>query len=138
MMFFSLKSADDVSYKSHRGRGSKFAGCMEDTRVMGRLCHPNVCSLGGMAGIGKSSVAVTFSERMDKKLKLGASFFCSDSCRDARLIVPTIARMLGRISPRTRSAICERSRPTAAVSRSHAWTAQFESGTWRLRRLSVC
>ncbi|KAF8527311.1 hypothetical protein JB92DRAFT_2866822 [Gautieria morchelliformis] len=51
-----------------------------------------------MAGIGNSSVAVTFSDRMDKKLKLGASFFCSDSCRDARLIVPTIARMLGRIS----------------------------------------
>ncbi|KAF8516034.1 hypothetical protein JB92DRAFT_2912098 [Gautieria morchelliformis] len=40
---------------------------------------PNVCWLGGMAGIGKSSVAVTFSERMDKKLKLGASFFCSMS-----------------------------------------------------------
>ncbi|KAF8519931.1 hypothetical protein JB92DRAFT_2896512, partial [Gautieria morchelliformis] len=42
---------------------------------------PKVCWLGGMAGIGKSSVAVTFSERMDKKLKLRASFFCSDSGR---------------------------------------------------------
>ncbi|KAF8477859.1 hypothetical protein JB92DRAFT_3049763, partial [Gautieria morchelliformis] len=61
---------------------------MEDTRVS--VLHdlergaeddtaPNVCRLGGMAGIGKFSVAVTFSERMDKKLKLRASFFCSDS-----------------------------------------------------------
>ncbi|KAF8478762.1 hypothetical protein JB92DRAFT_3046462 [Gautieria morchelliformis] len=76
-----------------------------------------------MAGIGNSSVAVTFSDRMDKKLKLGASFFCSDSCRDARLIVPTIARMLGRISPRTRSAICEvpRSNPDVAFGRSYTW-----------------
>ncbi|KAF8531906.1 hypothetical protein JB92DRAFT_2847510 [Gautieria morchelliformis] len=87
-----LQSADDVSYKSHRGRGSEFAGCMEDTRVnvledLERWADddtaPKVCWLGGMAGIGKSSVAVTFSERMDKKLKLGASFFCSDSFRDA-------------------------------------------------------
>ncbi|KAF8477855.1 hypothetical protein JB92DRAFT_3134325 [Gautieria morchelliformis] len=87
-VFRSLKSADDVSYKSHRGRGSEFAGCMEDTRVnvLDDLetwadddTAPNVCWLGGMAGIGKSSVAVTFSERMDKKLKLGASFFCSMS-----------------------------------------------------------
>ncbi|KAF8528255.1 hypothetical protein JB92DRAFT_3093087 [Gautieria morchelliformis] len=81
----SLKSAD---------------GCMADTRVnvledLERWADddtaPKVCWLGGMAGIGKSSVAVTFSERMDKKLKLRASFFCSDSGRDARLIVPTIA-----------------------------------------------
>jgi 2-phosphoglycerate kinase len=88
-----------VSYKAHRGRGSEFAGCVEDTRVnvlddLERWADdnraPNVCWLGGMAGVGKSSVAVTFSELMDKKLKLGAS-----SCRDARLIVPTIVHMLG-------------------------------------------
>jgi hypothetical protein len=41
---------------------------------------PRVCRVNGMAGIGKSHIAVTFSERMDKKLKLGTSFVCSDSC----------------------------------------------------------
>ena len=68
---------------------------------------PKVCWLNGMAGIGKSSIALTLSERLDAKLLLGASFFCSHSADNARLIVPTISHMLGRISPPIRSAISQ-------------------------------
>ena len=87
---------------------------MKDTRVeiLDDLEHwasdnagPRVCWLSGMAGIGKSSIALTLSERLDDKLMLGASFFCSHSSDNARLIVPTIAYMLGRVSPTIRSAI---------------------------------
>ena len=71
---------------------------------------PKVNSLNGMAGIGKTSIAHTFSERLDQKLLLGASFFCSresSSSNDASRIVPAIAYMLGRTSPLIHSAICQ-------------------------------
>lgn len=65
-----------------------------------------VCWLSGLAGVGKSSIALTFSERLDNKLKLGGSCFCHHSS-DARLIVPSLAHMLARISPPIRSEICQ-------------------------------
>jgi hypothetical protein len=67
---------------------------------------PKVCWLSGMAGIGKSSIALTLSERLDEKHMLGASFFCShssDPSSDARRIVPTIAHMLCQKSPPLKS-----------------------------------
>jgi hypothetical protein len=58
--------------------------------------------LVGMAGTGKSTIAQSFCEILDRKNILGASFFCSRTSkksRDACLIVPAIAHALTRASP---------------------------------------
>jgi len=62
----------------------------------------NVYWMVGMAGTGKSSILHTLCEMLDRKNRLGASFFCSrasDKTNDARLIVPVIAHSLARASP---------------------------------------
>jgi len=62
----------------------------------------NVYWMVGMAGTGKSSILHTLCEILDRKNRLGASFFCSrasDKTNDARLIVPAIAHSLARASP---------------------------------------
>jgi len=62
----------------------------------------NVYWMAGMAGTGKSSISHTLCEMLDRKNRLGASFFCSrasDKTNDARLIVPAIAHSLARASP---------------------------------------
>ena len=70
---------------------------------------PKVFWLNGMAGTGKTSIAHSFSERLDKNQILGASFFCSRSAsqevRDASLIIPTIASALSQLSPLLRNAM---------------------------------
>ena len=69
---------------------------------------PKVYWLNGHLGTGKTSIAHTFSERLDMHQMLGASFFCSRSAlRDATRIIPTTATMLARSNPTIRSAICE-------------------------------
>ena len=62
----------------------------------------NVYWMVGIAGTGKSSISHTLCEMLDRKNRLGASFFCSrasDKTNDARLIVPVIAHSLARASP---------------------------------------
>ena len=69
---------------------------------------PKVYWLDGHLGTGKTSIAHTLSERLDRQQVLGASFFCSRSAlRDASRIIPTIAAMLARSDPEIRSAIQE-------------------------------
>jgi nucleoside-triphosphatase THEP1 len=56
----------------------------------------------GMAGIGKSTIAHTFCEKLEGKNILGGSFFASrasEKTRNARLIIPVIAHALARASP---------------------------------------
>ncbi|KAF7374082.1 WD40 repeat-like protein [Mycena sanguinolenta] len=53
--------------------------------------------LGGMAGTGKSTIAYTLCQHLDKEERLGASFFCSRSHEQSRsraYIIPTIVRQL--------------------------------------------
>ena len=97
-----------MTYKAHRQRGSEFQDYMKDTRVLVledletwafNDASSKVCWLYGMAGFGKYSITLTFSQRLDEELMLEASFFCSHSSSAFRLIIPTIAYMLGRISP---------------------------------------
>ena len=55
-----------------------------------------------MAGTGKSTISRTLCEMLDRKNRLGASFFgsrASDKTNDARLIIPVIAHALARASP---------------------------------------
>ncbi|KIM36380.1 hypothetical protein M413DRAFT_292432 [Hebeloma cylindrosporum] len=100
-----------TSYKTRHSSYGDPVGCMAGTRVDiladleiwasdddGR----NVYWLAGMAGTGKSSIAHTLCEMLDRKNRLGASFFgsrASDKTNDARLIVPVIAHSLARASP---------------------------------------
>ncbi|KAB5587972.1 Vegetative incompatibility protein HET-E-1 [Ceratobasidium theobromae] len=63
-----------------------------------------------MAGTGKTTIACTFSERLEEQKQLGASFFCtrtSPECRDANQIIPTIAYQLAQCSVPFQSALCE-------------------------------
>ena len=100
-----------TSYKTRHSSYGEPVGCMTGTRVNiladldiwasednGR----NVYWMVGMAGTGKSSILHTLCEILDRKNRLGASFFCSrasDKTNDARLIVPVIAHALARASP---------------------------------------
>lgn len=55
-----------------------------------------------MAGTGKTTIAYTFSEILDKNFMLGATFFCSrveDDSRNVDRIFPTIAYQLARRFP---------------------------------------
>jgi hypothetical protein len=56
--------------------------------------------LDGLAGTGKSTIAISLCQILAAEERLGASF-CSRqlaSCRDARLVVPTVAYQLARFS----------------------------------------
>ncbi|KEP46108.1 vegetative incompatibility protein HET-E-1 [Rhizoctonia solani 123E] len=62
-----------------------------------------------MAGTGKTTIAYSFCEWLEKTNRLGASFFCSrisSTCRSLNKIVPTIAYQLARYSPAFRSTLC--------------------------------
>ncbi|CUA78446.1 Ribosome assembly protein 4 [Rhizoctonia solani] len=57
--------------------------------------------INGMAGTGKTTIAYTLCDELDKTHELAASFFCTrllPKCRDIRLIVPSIAYQLTRFS----------------------------------------
>ncbi|CAE7067214.1 unnamed protein product [Rhizoctonia solani] len=60
-----------------------------------------VCWINGMAGTGKTTIANTLCSTLDKNHELGASFFCTrliPTCRNFKLILPTIAHQLARFS----------------------------------------
>ncbi|CUA78442.1 Apoptotic protease-activating factor 1 [Rhizoctonia solani] len=57
--------------------------------------------INGMAGTGKTTIAYTLCDELDKTDELAASFFCTrllPECRDIRLIIPAIAYQLSRFS----------------------------------------
>ncbi|KAG9089264.1 hypothetical protein FS749_001488 [Ceratobasidium sp. UAMH 11750] len=57
--------------------------------------------LNGMAGTGKTTLAYTLCKQLDDDNRLAANFFCArqlPSCRDAKLILPTIAYQLSNFS----------------------------------------
>ncbi|CAE6517378.1 unnamed protein product [Rhizoctonia solani] len=69
-----------------------------------------VCWMNGMAGTGKTTIANTLCSLLASHHELGASFFCSrslPSCRDVRLIFPTIAYQLARFSSPFRNALSQ-------------------------------
>ncbi|KAH7316396.1 hypothetical protein B0J17DRAFT_686938 [Rhizoctonia solani] len=66
--------------------------------------------MNGMAGAGKTTIASTFCERVEQRILLAASFFCtrnSVECRSMARIVPTIAYQLARYSIPFQSALCK-------------------------------
>ncbi|CUA72611.1 putative WD repeat-containing protein alr3466 [Nostoc sp, PCC 7120] [Rhizoctonia solani] len=69
-----------------------------------------VCWINGMAGTGKTTIANTLCALLDKTHELGASFFCTrsiPSCRNVKLILPTIAHQLARFSSPFRGALLQ-------------------------------
>ena len=113
-------------------------GCMEGTRkqILAELedwavndAAPKVFWLNGMAGTGKTSIAHSLCERLDKSQILGASFFCSRSAsqavKDASLIIPTIASALSQVSPVLRSAISQVINEKPDVGSLHKLSVQF-------------
>ncbi|KIK57975.1 hypothetical protein GYMLUDRAFT_739135 [Collybiopsis luxurians FD-317 M1] len=57
----------------------------------------------GMAGTGKSTIAMSTCQTLDAKGTLAASFFCSrqlPGCREYQLIIPTLAYQLASYSRR--------------------------------------
>lgn len=66
--------------------------------------------MNGMAGTGKTTIAYTFSERLDDHTMLGATFFCSRSEEDTKnthRIFPTIAYELAQRFPSVLSALLD-------------------------------
>jgi hypothetical protein len=76
--------------------------------------------LNGMAGTGKTTIAYTFSEILDKNQMLGASFFCSrleSGLNDANIIFPTIAYELARRIPSVTGFVLDALRKDDTVGR---------------------
>jgi len=109
---FVPEAADDAQPDS--------AGCMAGTRtrllfklVQWAISDPKrVYWLVGMAGTGKSSIALTLCRmlRNEASVVFGGSFFCSrsSSCiaqKDARRIFPTLSRLLADVSPEFATAL---------------------------------
>ncbi|CAE6474151.1 unnamed protein product [Rhizoctonia solani] len=66
--------------------------------------------MNGMAGTGKTTIACTFSEVLERGDRLAASFFCTRTtaeCRDVTRIIPTIAYQLARYCTPFQSSLCE-------------------------------
>ncbi|CAE6351358.1 unnamed protein product [Rhizoctonia solani] len=113
-----LTSVKQAVYDSTLSAEINRRGCTEGTRtgvltsLEGWLHDTTSWSIywmNGMAGTGKTTVASTFCERLEKRKLLAGSFFCTRSsadCRKAARIVPTIAYQLARYSIPYRSALC--------------------------------
>ncbi|CAE6438464.1 unnamed protein product [Rhizoctonia solani] len=114
-----LNPATLATYDSTLSSDINRRGCTEGTRteVLSDLDSwvdgsdtPSVYWMNGMAGTGKTTIAYTFSERLERHERLGASFFCtrtSADCRDVMRVVPAIAYQLARYSIPFQSALYE-------------------------------
>ncbi|CAE6462397.1 unnamed protein product [Rhizoctonia solani] len=109
---------DDARYNSSYSNTIKRNGCTAETReaihqgLEDWTTDPRsekIYWMNGMAGTGKTTIAYSFCEWLEKTNRLGASFFCSrisSTCRSFSKIVPTIAYQLARYSPAFRSTLC--------------------------------
>ncbi|KAE9388235.1 hypothetical protein BT96DRAFT_1074827 [Gymnopus androsaceus JB14] len=110
--YYGTSHAQDILNKLNPSKASfKFghhSPCLEGTRIgiLGMLMdwarNPDsqpIFWLSGIAGTGKSTIAQSFCESLEKNHLLGGSFFCSresEECRDVGRIVPTLAYFLAQ------------------------------------------
>jgi hypothetical protein len=111
--------------------------CTEGTRITiltglddwsGDLSLAPIYWMDGMAGTGKTTIACSFSKRLEERKQLAASFFCtrtSPECRDVSRIVPTIAYQLARYSVPFQSALSEILEADPDISSAHI-SKQFD------------
>ncbi|KEP48259.1 vegetative incompatibility protein HET-E-1 [Rhizoctonia solani 123E] len=115
----ALKPVEAATFDSSLSSTVNRRNCTEGTRkqVLSNLENwlvdngmPTVYWMNGMAGTGKTTIACTFSQRLEERERLAASFFCtrtSVDCCDVARIVPTIAYQLARYSIPFQSALYE-------------------------------
>ncbi|ELU36788.1 NACHT domain-containing protein [Rhizoctonia solani AG-1 IA] len=129
-----LKELDTVHDARHNAGLSNEMyrrGCTPNTRVkileeaMKWTRNPDakkVYWMNGMAGTGKTTIAYTLCEQLEKSGQLGASFFCSRAspdCRNVVRIVPTIAYQLARFSNPYQNELCKALSNNPDVARSN-------------------
>ncbi|KAB5589183.1 hypothetical protein CTheo_7381 [Ceratobasidium theobromae] len=117
LLLGDLSAVTDAKYNPSYSTTIKRRGCTAETREKVQedlrkwVQDPNgakVFWMSGMAGTGKTTLAYSLCEWLEKNNQLGASFFCSrasSSCSDFSRIVPTIAHQLAQCSPPFRSAL---------------------------------
>ncbi|KIK59341.1 hypothetical protein GYMLUDRAFT_145891, partial [Collybiopsis luxurians FD-317 M1] len=101
-----------ASYDADVGAQYARRSCHEGTRVkiiediQKWASDPNSTSgywICGMAGTGKSTIAMSACEHLDARGTLAGSFFCSrqiPECKEYRLIIPTLAYQVASYSRR--------------------------------------
>ncbi|KAB5593572.1 hypothetical protein CTheo_2961 [Ceratobasidium theobromae] len=114
-----LMPAKLASYDSTLSTDMHRRACTEGTRttVLSQMDEwsrdpnaPELYWMNGMAGTGKTTIACSFSRRLDECKRLAASFFCtraSPECRRVSRIIPTIAYQFARYSIPFQGALCE-------------------------------
>ncbi|KAB5590978.1 hypothetical protein CTheo_5570 [Ceratobasidium theobromae] len=114
-----LTPAKLANYDSNLSIGINRRTCTEGTRtkIMSEMDDwsrnpdgPDLYLMSGMAGTGKTTIAYSFATGLEERKQLAASFFCtrtSPECRNANLIIPTIAYQLARYSNPFESALFE-------------------------------
>ncbi|KAH7338734.1 quinon protein alcohol dehydrogenase-like superfamily [Rhizoctonia solani] len=113
-----MSPVDDARYNSSYSMAIKRHGCTAETR---ETIHQTLADwatdptsarvywMSGMAGTGKTTIAYSFCEWLERTNRLGASFFCSRisaTCRSLARIVPTVAYQLARYSSAFRTSLC--------------------------------
>lgn len=89
--------------------------------------------LSGVAGAGKSTIAYEFADRLERKNRLGATFFFgrgSEKLSTTTYVIPSLARQLARYRPDLRPRI-------AAAVRDHVHLAQHQHLEYQLEELIV-
>ncbi|CAE6405732.1 unnamed protein product, partial [Rhizoctonia solani] len=114
-----LTPAKEAAYDSSLSSTISRRGCTQGTRVavltgLDNWLYDSTSSsvywMNGMAGTGKTTIAWTFCDRVEKRELLAASFFCTRSsaeCKDVTRIIPTIAYQIARYSFPFRSELCQ-------------------------------
>ncbi|KAF8703068.1 WD domain, G-beta repeat, partial [Rhizoctonia solani] len=119
MRLKELDTAHDARHNAGLSNEMYRRGCTPNTRVkiledaMKWTKSPDakkIYWMNGMAGTGKTTIAYTLCEQLEKSGQLGASFFCSRAspdCRNVVRIVPTIAYQLARFSNPYQNELCK-------------------------------
>lgn len=131
-----LAVAGEATYNSFVE--GELAQCLPDTRtdmltqIAAWTSNPNskrIFWLCGKAGTGKSTIARTVAQTLDKAGQLGASFFFKRGRADrshAKLLFPTIACQLANLLPDIRHTIAAALDADASLCEKHL-TVQFEN-----------
>ncbi|KAG8761730.1 hypothetical protein FRC11_013429 [Ceratobasidium sp. 423] len=106
----TLRPSDSAVYDSEVGADLGREGCLPDTcvNILSNACSwandidaSPVYWLTGMSGTGKTTIAYSLCTQLKDSSTLAASFFCSrlvPECRDAPLVIPSLAHQLAKIS----------------------------------------
>ncbi|CAE6450732.1 unnamed protein product [Rhizoctonia solani] len=113
-----MSPVDDARYNSSYSTTIKRRACTPKTRekihkgLQDWVVNPDSAKIywmSGMASTGKTTIAYSLCEWLERTNRLGASFFCSrisPTCRSLDRIVPILAYQLARYSPEFLTTLC--------------------------------